>query len=140
MDDGENGDGLVSANSEQLTGRRRSLANLKPWPKGFCPNPKGQGPKPITEAYAKQSARRSERQNLARCVLRDIKQLSRSIRKSGREILHSTRTDWQARFQPIASGISPLTHAFRKNHPATIGAQPPDSFLYQLGVGHHESG
>jgi hypothetical protein len=40
-------------NSEQLTGRRRSLANLKPWPKGFCPNPKGRGPKPITEAYAK---------------------------------------------------------------------------------------
>ena len=26
---------------------------LKPWPKGFCPNPKGRGPKPITEAYAK---------------------------------------------------------------------------------------
>jgi len=40
-------------NSEQLTGRKRSLANLKPWPKGFCPNPKGRGPKPITEAYAK---------------------------------------------------------------------------------------
>jgi hypothetical protein len=57
MADGENGDGLVTANteqnSEQLTGRRRSLANLKPWPKGFCPNPKGRGPKPITEAYAK---------------------------------------------------------------------------------------
>jgi hypothetical protein len=40
-------------NSEQLTGRARSLANLKPWPKGFCPNPKGRSPKPITEAYAK---------------------------------------------------------------------------------------
>ena len=40
-------------NSEQLTGRRRSLANLKPWPKGFCPNPNGRGPKPITEAYTK---------------------------------------------------------------------------------------
>jgi hypothetical protein len=57
MDDGENGDGLVTANteqnSEQLTGRKRSLANLKPWPKGFCPNPKGRGPKPITQAYAK---------------------------------------------------------------------------------------
>jgi hypothetical protein len=57
MADGENGDGLVSANteqnSEQLTGRRRSLANLKPWPKGFCPNPNGRGPKPITEAYTK---------------------------------------------------------------------------------------
>jgi hypothetical protein len=57
MADGEKCDGLVTANtepnSEQLTGRRRSLANLKPWPKGFCPNPKGRGPKPITEAYAK---------------------------------------------------------------------------------------
>jgi hypothetical protein len=41
-----------------LAGCRRnadgnSLAKLKPWPKGFCPNPRGRGPRPIIEAYAK---------------------------------------------------------------------------------------
>jgi hypothetical protein len=33
---------------------------------------------------------------------------SRSARKSAREILHYTVTEWQPRFHPIASGVSPL--------------------------------
>jgi hypothetical protein len=37
--------------------------------------------------------------------------LARSARKSARETLHSTTTEWHFRFQPIASGISPLTQA-----------------------------
>src|SRR6202040_483912 len=39
------------------------------------------------------------------------KGLALSTRKSERVTLHSTSTEWQARFHPIASGISPLTQA-----------------------------
>ena len=40
-----------------------------------------------------------------------IKGVARSAKKSARVTLHSTSTEWLARFHPMASGISPLTQA-----------------------------
>jgi hypothetical protein len=37
----------IAANSEALTGRQRSLQNLKPWPKGVSGNPEGRPPKSL---------------------------------------------------------------------------------------------
>jgi hypothetical protein len=46
-------------NSEQpLTGRARSLANLRPYPKGKSGNPKGRPKTPITDWYRKLAKRK----------------------------------------------------------------------------------